>query len=369
MLKLSCLLLILPLALCGCSPRSGIENRAYAVALGLDGDEGGRLTLSVSVPRIGKPSGDEAKGGGDYLHFSASGKGWPEALAALRQAVPRALNLSHIALLAVSDALAASDRFPALINQLAETRNLYTATRVVVCPDRAEDFIRGDAPLLGTRLSAEVDGAMFHYAALGAIPDTCLADLYCASNSVYGDIAVAAGRALPEDDAAEAAALISPSPAGARSTPANCEYAGCALFSAGQMRLRLDARDTRCLNLVTGGLCLARAEAGGQAVELTVAGPVRRHMAVRGGAAALSVRLDLRAREPLNEAEAREVELEIAGEVTRVIHACQREGLDPFGFAEDASRRFFTLHAWHGFDWRASYASAPLTVHVSVRAG
>ena len=369
MLKLACLLLILPLALCGCSSRNGIEQRAYAVALGMDGDGIGPLTLTVSVPRVSKPSEDKPKGGGDYLHFSASGDGWPEALAALRQAVPRALNLSHIALLAVSESLAASDHFPGLVNQLAETRNLYTATRVVVCPGRASDFIQSDGPLLGARLSSEIDGAMTHFAALGTIPDTCLADLYCAANSIYGDIAVAAGRTLSTGDAAEAAALISPGPADVTATPADCAYAGSALFSGGQMRLRLDARDTQRLNLVTGGLRLARAEVGGRSVELTVAGPVRRQMAVRGEAAALSIDLDLRAREPLTEAESRAVEGEIAEAVTRVVHACQRVELDPFGFAEDASRHFLTLRAWRGFDWRAAYAAAPLTIRVSVRVG
>lgn len=367
------LLLLLPLVLSGCSGQPGIENRAYALALAMDREEDGALTLTVCVPHVGKSEGHSGAQEGDpspYTFFSATGEGFAGALSALRMAVPRPLTLSHIVLLAVSQRLAEDRSFPELIDRLAETRNLYTATRVVVCPEDAGEFIRGEEPLISTRLSSEIEGALAHYIDLGAVPDTCLSDLYCTSNDIYGDIAVACGSEASkgEGPAEQPGALLVPDAGGLRDTPAKRVYAGCAIFSGGQMRARLDASDTLCINLLNGSARHLSVRSGGRALTLTV-GSIKKRVAFRGGAPEIRISVALSALERLTESERTAVERALAEAITHAVHACQARSVEPLQLGERAARRFATLREWQDYDWRGRFAAAPLTVRVALRAG
>ena len=368
------LALLMPLFLGGCSGQPNVEARAYALALAMDVADGGGLTLTACVPRIGKSfeGGDGAKREpSPYMFFSATGPDYAHALSALKLSIPRVLNLSHIVLLAVSEALAADARFPELVNQLAETRNLYTATRVVVCPGGASAFIRREDTLIGARLSHEIDGAMTHYAALGAIPDTCLADLYYASNSIYGDIAVAVGRPTGPEEGAEtsAGALVVPDAAGVRDTPGENLFFGGIVFSAGRARRRLDPMETLCLCLMNGSARSLCVQVGGRPVTLAVRGSCCKQTAFDGERVRMFLRLGFSTPESLTPAERSDAETAVSEAIVQTVHACQARGLDPFGFGERAARRFATVGEWQAYDWRSRYAAAPLTVRVSIRAG
>ena len=105
-------LLAVALLLSGCRVSGEVENQAYVLALGVDRMDDGLLLLTARVPQIGK-SGEsgEKQGSGGYLTFTGSGNGFPQALEALEQATPRQTNLSHIELIAVSEALASETDF------------------------------------------------------------------------------------------------------------------------------------------------------------------------------------------------------------------------------------------------------------------
>ena len=368
--------LMLTAGLCGCERQAGIEDRAYALVLAMDAEADGALTLTACVPRVGKSSGREGSESSEpspYMFFSATGNGYAQALTALQLAVPRPLNLSHIVLLAVSEDLAEDARFPAIVNQASETRNLYTAARMVVCPDRAAEFIRGEDTLIGSRLSSEIEGAMDHYAGLGAIPDARLADLYCAANAIYGDLAVPfAAKQRDADAEAEAdprEILLAPGAEFVRDTPAKILYSGSSVFSGGQSRLRLGPRDSLCLGLLAGSARRVRAQLDGKPVTLTLHGRAARSADLRGGVMRLGIRLTLSTQEPLSAADRAALEGAMAEAVTHCVHACQSRALDPFGFAERAARYFLTAAGWQRFHWREKYAAAPLEVRVRVRSG
>ena len=130
----------------------------------------------------------------------------------LQWSAARELNLSHIALIVASEALASSAAFPRLIDSVAETRHLYTTAAFVVCSGRARDFIEGQETILGAHLSSEIAAMFRHYAAHGYIPKASFAELYYATHSCYSDPTAIwgfpdAGELATEDQPAAAAVL------------------------------------------------------------------------------------------------------------------------------------------------------------------
>ena len=361
------LLLAVALLLSGCAGSTGVENRAYALILGVDSAGDGRVRLTVRVPVSGGSGGEEKEGKpSPYLTFSAEGASYADALSTLEWAVPRKLSLSHILLVALSEDLASSGRCPELIDQLMETRSLYAAARLVVCEGLAADYLAGWDTVLGARLSSEINAGLRHEASMGLIPDATLADAYYLSHSIYGDPAVAHCGAGKGDDAP--AFLPLPEADDVRESPGASRCLGGVVLRSGRTALRLSPEETLCLCLLRGGVKAFELEAKGIPVTLVPERTARRVRWTDDGVA-LEATLALACPEPLEEVEAQRLEHELAEAVSACVGRCQAAGLDPFGFSESAVRRFLTRSDWEIARWREAYAAAPLTVEVKIRSG
>lgn len=356
------------LALSGCRVTGEVENQAYVLVLGLDRLPDGRLELTARVPQIGKGNSKEKEDSGSgYLLFAASGDDWPDALQLLEQVTPRPMNLSHIELLVASEPLAREESFGELIARVAETPHLYTTARFVVCEGRAADFIEAQEPVIGTRLSSEIDAMLAHYAETGVVPSSSFAEVCYLSNSIYSDPVAIRGFTAAGDT--PAVSLIDPGEPvdGSVRSPMRQRYSGAALFRDGRLVGWLDAGQTRILGLICGEARSLSFECGGRSCLFTLVDPVRRGVGISGDDAALSLRVTFGTLDAVSAEELRVLEAEIRDEISAVIRACQALAIDPFGFADCAAGRFATVSDWRSYEWREHYQTASLDIGVSIR--
>ena len=360
------LLLLAALSLSGCRVTGEVENQAYVLVLGVDRQPGGELQLTARVPQIGK-SGDDSEGSGGYLAFSAGGGDWPQALEALEQITPRPINLSHIELLVVSEALAQEEGFGKLAANIAETPHLYTTARLVVCEGSARAFIDTQETVIGTRLSSEIDAMLNHYAERGYIPESSLAEAYYALKGFYGD-PVAIHGTVPEASQPAVSLTQPQSFDGDEASPMKQRYSGAALFSNGRMVGTLPPAQTALLNLARGGNAALPFECEGSRYTLTPNGTARRTVDIENGRVTLGIHLRFTTLDDVCAEDARRLEFEIERAITDVIQRCQALDSDPFGFADTAAAQFSTISDWLSFDWRSRYGSAAVQADISIRA-
>lgn len=368
--SVAALLALATLCLTACNPSGELEKQAYVLVLGVDRLADGGLELTARVPRIGGKGASgkqrEEQDGGAYLLFSGRGESYARALEALQWATPRRMNLSHIEMLVVSEALAREDGFGALASRIAETPNLYTTARFVVCAGAARDFVGAQQPVIGARLSEDVDAMLDHYAEQGFIPRSSFADAYYAFNSIYGDPTAILARADSEAADAPAASLIG-DVNGAGESPAGQRFAGAALFSEGRMIGALDMAQAGLLNLILGTTRTLPFDCDGNSYALTVSGGPYRRAAIGADGPRLRLEIAFTTLDAVCDADARSLEARLERAFSELVADCQALGCDPFGFAESAAVAFATVPEWTAYDWRARFAEAPVEVRVSVR--
>ena len=364
--SLIALIVLSSLTLGGCHVSGELENQAYVLVLGIDRAADGQLLLTARVPQIGKGKPVEESGGGDYLAFSANGADWPHALDALERATPRQMNLSHIGMIVVSEALAKEEGFGELIARIAETPHLYTTARFAVCAGQASEFIGAMKTVIGTRLSSEISAMLDHYVQQGFVPDGIFADACYLSRSIYGDPAAILCLLMPGE--APAVSMIDPigSPDAGIQSPMRQRYEGAALFRQGRMVGTLDAGQTRLLNLIRGSIEALPFECDGKAFTLTTEGRPHLSVDLEDGGAALSLRVRLTTLDDVCAEDARRLEARLASSLIDVIRECQRLGAEPFGFSEAAAGHFATVPDWLASDWREQYRRANVTVQVEI---
>ena len=356
------------LACAGCAVTGELENQTYVLVLGVDRLEDGALELTARVPRIGgkaRDSAGESAGGGDYMVFSAKGGDFALSMEALEWATPRRLNLSHIEMIVASEALAKEEGFGKVIDLIAETPHLYTTARFVVCEGTARAFIEAEQIVIGTRLSAEIDAMLDHYAARGYIPDSAFADAYYAGNSIYSD-PVAIYATLEEEDA-PAIALYGSNGRDVTASPTRQRFAGAALLRSGTLAGTLGTVRTALLNLVLGSTRSVVVDCDGRACMLSLDGAPVKRVVVCDSGAELVLRLRLSIADDTGVADPKRIERLLTEELSALVAQCQSLRVDPFGFAEAAAPSFPTVRKWLDYNWRERFAGATADIRVAVR--
>ena len=368
--------------LSGCSRSSQVENQAYVLVMGLDRLEDGSLQLCVQIPRIsgggasGSPESSESSG--NYTQLSIKGDDFETALEKLNWAVPRDLNLSHMKLIVFSRKLAEGTDCRRLIENIAQTERLFTSTRVVVCEGEAEAFVKAIRPVIGTRISTDVDALFDHYTSSGYVPRSSLADLYYQTESVYSDPMIT--YAMLDEQAKEekgeksekegmpASAVLSGSiseiSSDYKSEIAN-RYLGAAVFSEGRLCGILDGTQTIIANLLRNDVDAFRYKYDDQSLGIV---PSRRAFVhVDTGAEDAVIRIDAKLSISAQEQRPDENRLRamLENEIVSTIRAAQQMGAEPFGFAEKAAANFRTMEAWKEYNWPERFREAEIDIELS----
>lgn len=137
--KFLALLLLLPMIFCSCrnTGRSEPEQVCLVSAIGFDGEEDGRLRLSVEVPLTRE---SEAEGMETKL-FEGTGKNVPDAMRQITAGLAKELLFSHCALMVLGEGLT-REQIQAAFDFASTGEFLPLAAQVVAAPDAGE-LLRG----------------------------------------------------------------------------------------------------------------------------------------------------------------------------------------------------------------------------------
>ena len=390
---LLCLLASLFL-LSGCGGGQEIESCLFVLAMAVDPAPEGNLTVTVkalsgtqeaapsgesggesasrqeqSSPSQAGESGLEASEPG-YIVLSATAPSCLRALSMLSATTPRTVNLSQLREIVLSRTLAETD---ATLSILKEIHAMYRANGeaiVVVTPDDAGDFIRRQHAILGVRLSKYLEVLFEHFSEIDTIPPNAqLASVISAMESDTLDAAAvyAAGNAFDSTlvlgDGADLDRLPGHLP---RTSPAENEYLGAALFSGPRMVGTLTGEETGLLCLMMGKAQRRTAFIGNAQYRTNLPTRVKRTI---DGDGALHVRISMNLTRTAGEAE--ESEQEIAASIERqcvnVLLRLRAASCDAVGFGRLAIRRCLTVPQWEALDWPALYGTLPVRVSVRVK--
>ena len=351
------------MSLSACSPSMEVENQAYVLVMGIDRTEDGEIELTIRIPKIGQS--ESSNGGGKdeaspYLTYAVRAGSYARAIDALQVMVPRELNLSHIKLIIASERIAGRSDFRELVDQIAETPHLYNTARVIVCEGSAGDYAKRMDSVIGTRLSAEIDAWFDHCIQQGFIPDSCFADVYYASNSLYSDPTASWGF-MDSGEADRAASLNLDSSMrrdAVMESPSQLFLSGAAVFRGGTLALRLDTGETQLLNLALNQTRSISVALAGKSYELTRAHRSKKSVSSEKNNPRVELEISLTCEDQITNGQASAIEAALTDSLLALVRKCQSSKVDPFGFAELAAGRFLTTGEWIDYDWRSRFAHA-----------
>ncbi len=372
-----------------------IESCLFVIAMAVDPAPDGNLTVTVKAlsgsqsegaegsSASGGQGGEPAKSGEGagqsadaeqpepgYIVLSATAPSCIRALNLLSATTPRTLNLSQLQEVVLSRTLAETE---ATLSVLQEIHSMYRANgaaTVVVTPDDAGDFVRRQHALLGVRLSKYLRVLFEHFSQIDTIPPNAqLSSVIAAMLSGTSDAAAvyAAGNdfsstlVLPETSDTDRLPGHLP-----RTSPAQNEYLGSAIFSGARMTGVLTGSETAMLCLLLGEAMTRTSVIDGALYKTNVRTKVKRSIAPDGALSA-DIALNL----TLVAGESKRTDADIAAEIERdaaqLIRKLQSMESDALGFGRIAIRSSLDIPSWEASNWPLTYAQSPVRVTARAR--
>ena len=353
---------LMALLLAGCGPAGQIEGQAFCVSLAVDAGESGGIVLSARYPSYGANGKDEKS---DYLLTAAAGPDFASALYALNAAIPRALNLTQVKSLIVSEKIASSAGFFSLLRDMKLSR-LDGEANLIVCGGEARSLLEAQQPLIGLRLSDTLVTEIERYRRLGIVPGGTLQRVFYDAASVYSDPVTTYAAARPKEEKAESNPPAPEAEAGALEYEGENrdEYFGAALFRGGAMAGTLGGGETQILRLIRDGATGLPMAMNGALLTVSRRGALRVEVDFEAGWISVSLKVGLE--DPRGDAEEAAVAKTLSDGLDALTKKCQALGVEPFGYARFAAARFPALSDWTDLDWRAWFAAAAVEYRVRV---
>lgn len=397
-------LLLLCLGLGGCGLTQQPEHQAYVITLGIDRAQNGQVEVWVQVPSIGGggSSEDSGSGGSKYEMFSAQGADLSDALDLLAATLPSRLQLTLTKSVVVAEAVARSQDFKHILDDLVLSYHIYDSAAVIVTRGTARDFLAAQKPSIGIRLSTSVMAALEQFRQSGYIPYNTLYDLFSANHSIYSDPVLILADTGPEDTQGQDGQGQAPASAGEppsldgqtarngggtgedgpvstaqdaypgtlpRTGPNLNQYMGCALMRDGQMVGTLDGVSSRWLCVLRGEVDSVSYLAQCQALELRAQGAPQAHLELGEQSLEIQIELALRAYPPRRNIDLEQVRRRVTQDITRLFAQCQQAGVEPLNLAQRAALGFPTVDSFTAYAFREKFCQAAVDVSVTVELG
>ena len=380
------------LLLGGCGGGQEIESCLFVLAMSVDPAPDGNLTVTIkalsgtqetasgaadasaqpsSSAEGSPPPGDgglEATEPG-YIVMSATAPSCLRALNMLSSTTPRTVNLSQLREIVISRTLAETD---ATLSILREIHSMYRANGeaiVVVTPDDAGDFIRRQRAILGVRLSKYLEVLFEHFSQMDTIPaDAQLASVIAAmeSDMIDATAVYAAGNAFDSDIVLGGADMDRLPGHLPRTSPAENEYLGCALFSGPRMTGMLTGEETGLLRLMMGEAQRQSTFIENALYRVNLPTRVRRRIDEDG---TLSVHISMNLKHEAGEqaSSAGEIAAQIEREAVAVLLLLRAASCDAVGFGRIAIRKSPDIPSWEARNWPDEYERLDVRVSADVR--
>ena len=384
MKKFAPLLLLLPLLLSGCTGGQEIESGLFVISMAVDAAPEGNLTVTVKALSGAEDGASGASGGESasdaeaglektepgYIVLSATAPSCLRALGLLGATTPRTVNLSQLREVVVSQTLAETD---ATLSILKEIHAIYRANGeavVVVTPDQAGDFIRGQRAVLGLRLSKYLEVLFEHYEQLDVIPpNPNLSAVIAAMESGMTDAAAvyAAGNDFDAPLLLQGESDLDRLPGHLpRTAPAPNEYMGAALFSGPRMTGTLTGSEVSLLCLMTGKASTRVSVIDGAQYKTRLQTRVRRRIDP-DGALFVALRLTLTLSAGAQQRTGEEIAAQLEEDCVNVLQKLQAASCDAVGFGRFRVKSFPDIPSWERANWAAQYETLPVRVTAEVK--
>lgn len=352
-------LLLAALLLGGCSSLPG-EERAFAVALGID-RSGAGWEISARIPSY------QAEGG--YLTLLAQGASFEAAMADLNASAPMTLHLGQLRLVIFTRDAAETSGFDTVLDRLTEDASVRLQASVCVTEEPLQRVMDALSPQTGSRLSKSIEALLETRQKLGVIPDTTLSSIRRMGErqqpvlirlTLAQDESSAGGdKAVP--GAAEDQAAKPDTMEGGSSSASVVQLSGGWLLGAdGVVHGALTAPEQQVLSLMAGAFRQGYLALPEGAVELLDA---KSAVTLRQGAARCRVQVRLGVSALAEEAAVAALTRAIEAVAVRLAEA----NCDALGLGRQVIRTSRTMAEWRALNWPARYPALPWIVSVEVR--
>ena len=382
------LLLGCALMLTGCSGGQEIESCLFVISMAVDPAQDGNMTVTVKAlsgtQEAAAPQGATTQSGQEengqsgettesgYVVMSATAESCLAALDLLGATTPRTVNLSQLQEIVLSRTLAESG---AALTILREIHALFEANGnavVVVTPDNAGDFIRRQYAMFGIRLSQYLRVLFEHFEEIGTIPSGAhLSSVISAMES--GTVDAAAVYAAKNDFGATlilgGGSVTDRLPGHLpRTSPAQNEYLGSAVFAGPKMTGTLTGDETTMLRLLRGEAIATSFVLGNAMMQVSRRARVTTDIVTENGETVLKAGITMRLLLSAGamEGTAQDIASEVERSAAALIQKLQAMGSDAIGFGRKAVRQYRDIPSWEASGWERTYREANVQAFADV---
>ena len=359
------------LLLSGCGGRK-LEEELLVIVLAVDVDQNGDYTIGVKAPKNAASSGAQDDGQGGYLILEASGHSFSDAAAMLNAVTPRQLNYSQVREIVIGSEAARRDGLAVMLRQIDAMPRLRCSAALVVCREKAVDFIQAQKPYVGLRLSRYTEATVSNYAGKGFTPATTLCDAVRDMGGGLRDPLLILGAVNPFS---EEAALNRENPlddtAGSlpRKSGEQVELFGAAATDGARVTGYLTGYDMALIHLIEGHVeALVIRDETEKPLHVLSHSPARLTVDLNANPVRLAVSLTCEVRYlPGDQPEEYAVAVRLQADITDLLSRMQGMGCDGLGFGHLAARQFLTVPEWERVQWKSLYKEASVAVQVAAR--
>ncbi|HZK35076.1 MAG TPA: Ger(x)C family spore germination protein [Bacillota bacterium] len=395
---------ILIATLSSCYDAQEIDHVAHVLVIGVDKGVSNkwRLTLQFSNMKGGS-SGDEQETsmGGDgedggsqdgYTYVTVDSPSFFTGLDMLNASVPRRLVFTHAGLIVISEELAKDGLLGEYIAPISRFSEIRGSAHMVTTKGSAMDFIKSNAPSIGTTLFKEFQTAITESENTGFLPHSTLNDFYEALLSTQHQPIMTMGAVNHFESFQEQGTKWDNEfkPGGEylagqlpRYGQNKIEYWGTALFNQDKMVGELNGTETRALSMIRGEfkrgfftiqdpkepeliipLDIQQAKKPRINISFDEDTPViELTLYLKGNILAIQSRLHYEEDPLLSLLEDTFIE-DVENRVNQLINKCKSLNIDVFRFGDVAARQFWTIDAWEEYNWNRHFEDAKVTTHI-----
>lgn len=372
MKKMICLLLCM-LLFTGCASH-GTEEQMMVVLLGIDRTDDGSVKVIVKAPSFSGNSDPSSPSSGDgYLTLTASAHSFSAALTLLHATSPRNLNYSQTRQILLNQDVLRDD--PNIIHTLGQISGMRSQTTLSICKDPAEDVMKAEKPVIGTRLSRYIDTTLETGIREGFIPDSTLIRVLTHQGGGYQDALIAlTGLSLQDQQnqqqQQQAAPVFNQSTqhtAGNMPTVSGkaIQWMGSAALNGNLLTGYLSGFETMLCHFLTKNIGSMSFETPHGVLSCTPRYGPYLSLHHDGDAYTLCIRADLNVL-PIYGAsvDLAEADKSLTLVITQLLHTLQSLRSDALGFGRIAVRNYLTLDAWESSRWKEQYIRAQTDVDI-----
>ena len=404
-LALILICIILLTSLSSCYDAREIDHVAHVLVIGVDKgvSDKWRITLQFNNMKGGS-SGDQQAAGGDgggsedggsqdgYTYVTVDAPSFFIGLDMLNASVPRRLAFTHVGLIVISEELAKDGLLEEYIAPISRFREIRGSAHMVTTKGSAMDFIKANAPFIGTTLFKEFQTSITESENTGFFPHSTLNDFYEALLSPQHQPIMTMGAVNQFESFKEKGTkwdtefkIGGEYPPGQlpRQGQNKIEYWGTALFDQDKMVGELNGTQTRALLMIRGEFergffTLQDPKKPELIIPLDIRQAKKPKVTVRfdediptvdltlylqGNILAIQSRLHYEEDPLLSLLEDTFTE-EVENQVNLLINKCKNLNIDVFKFGDVATRQFLTIDAWEEYDWNRKFKDIRVTTKV-----